>query len=172
MIPLGTSLFGGTHRKQLMSHTNLPGKFRCAPKAELHSPVEVLRELVKHYEVFITTAAMEYPTSFTAKYEWITEHFPLFPDSHIVFCGDKSIIAADYLMDDNAHHLCSGVRIPSPGDIKHRAPARTAVCWREDKEPSLSSASEGVSRSGSPRIGERQRSQPAFLFQASTCLSP
>lgn len=66
---------------------------------------EVLPRLLECYEVFITTAAMEYPTSFVAKYEWIREHFPFFPDSHIVFCGDKSIIAADFLIDDNAHHF-------------------------------------------------------------------
>jgi hypothetical protein len=31
------------------------------------------------------------------------EHFLFTPDSHLVFCGDKSIIAADFLIDDNAH---------------------------------------------------------------------
>ena len=48
---------------------------------------------------------MEYPWSFAAKYEWIKEHFPFFPDSHIVVCGDKSNIAADLLIDDNACHV-------------------------------------------------------------------
>ena len=66
---------------------------------------KVLAALCEHYEVFVTTAAMEYPTSFTAKYEWVREHFPFISDSHIVFCGDKSIIAADFLIDDNAHHF-------------------------------------------------------------------
>ena len=66
---------------------------------------EILPLLLSSYEVFITTAAMEYPTSFAAKYEWIKEHFPFFPDSYIVFCGDKSIIAADFLIDDNARHF-------------------------------------------------------------------
>ena len=40
-----------------------------------------------------------------AQYEWMHEHFPFIPDSHLVFCGDKSIIAADFLIDDNAHHV-------------------------------------------------------------------
>lgn len=66
---------------------------------------DVLLLLLDHYEIFITTAAMEFPTSFAAKYEWIKDHFPFFPDSHIVFCGDKSIIAADFLIDDNARHF-------------------------------------------------------------------
>ena len=41
----------------------------------------------------------------SAKYAWMHEHFPFTPDSHLVFCGDKSIIAADFLIGDNAHHV-------------------------------------------------------------------
>ncbi|MFF2016175.1 5'-3'-deoxyribonucleotidase [Paenibacillus sp. NPDC058177] len=66
---------------------------------------KVIRELQKHYEIFIATAAMEVPASFQAKYEWLKEHFSSIPDSHIVFCGDKSIIHADYLIDDNVKQL-------------------------------------------------------------------
>lgn len=65
----------------------------------------VLRELQRHYEIFIATAAMEVPTSFTAKYEWLGRHFSFIPASHIVFCGDKSILNADYLIDDNPNQL-------------------------------------------------------------------
>ncbi|UOF92498.1 5'-3'-deoxyribonucleotidase [Fodinisporobacter ferrooxydans] len=79
-------------------------KFFKELKVMEHSQ-EVIRELSKHYEIFITTAAMEVPTSFTEKYEWLNEHFPFIPDSHIVFCGDKSIIHADYLIDDSPRHF-------------------------------------------------------------------
>jgi len=48
---------------------------------------------------------MEFPTSFTEKYEWIKTHFQNFPDSHIVFCGDKSVIATDFLIDDSPRHF-------------------------------------------------------------------
>ena len=65
----------------------------------------VLHALQRRYEIFIATAAMEVPTSFTAKYEWLGRHFPFIPTSHIVFCGDKSILAADYLIDDNPNQL-------------------------------------------------------------------
>lgn len=75
-----------------------------------HIPVmpgsqEVVADLHKRFEIFITTAAMDYPTSFTAKYEWLREHFPFIEDSHIVFCGDKGIIAADYLVDDSPYNF-------------------------------------------------------------------
>ncbi|WP_309137644.1 5'-3'-deoxyribonucleotidase [Rossellomorea sp. SC111] len=66
---------------------------------------EVIKELSESYEIYITTAAMEHPTSFTAKYEWLKEHFPFLSDLQFVFCGNKSIIHADYLIDDSPRHF-------------------------------------------------------------------
>lgn len=66
---------------------------------------EVIRELMDHYEVFIATAAMEVPCSFTPKFEWLQRHFPFLSTDHIVFCGHKGIIAADYLIDDSVYQL-------------------------------------------------------------------
>jgi len=65
----------------------------------------VLAVLQQRYEVFIASAAMEVPTSFNAKYRWLARHFPFIPPSHIVFCGDKSILRSDYLVDDNPRQL-------------------------------------------------------------------
>ena len=65
----------------------------------------VVEALTARYEVFITTAAMDVPCSFTPKFDWLQRHFPFIPTSNIVFCGDKSIILADYLIDDNIRHL-------------------------------------------------------------------
>jgi 5'(3')-deoxyribonucleotidase len=65
----------------------------------------VVRALQDRYEVFIATAAMEVPTSFVAKYNWLEEHFPFIAPSHIVFCGDKGILDADFLIDDNARQF-------------------------------------------------------------------
>ncbi|MED4599561.1 5'-3'-deoxyribonucleotidase [Paenibacillus validus] len=82
---------------------------------------EVIRELSESYEIFITTAAMEVPTSFNAKYAWLKEHFPFLSDMNFVFCGDKSIIRADYLIDDNAKHFerfeGQGLLFTSPHNI-------------------------------------------------------
>lgn len=61
----------------------------------------VLRAMQEHYEIFIASAAMEVPTSFAAKFRWMGRHFPFIPPSHMVFCGDKAILNADYLIDDN-----------------------------------------------------------------------
>ena len=66
---------------------------------------EVIQKLMEGYEVFISSAAMEVPTSFAAKFDWLKLHFGFIPATNFVFCGDKSILNADYLIDDNARHF-------------------------------------------------------------------
>jgi 5'(3')-deoxyribonucleotidase len=82
---------------------------------------EVVLALTECYEVFITTAAMDVPRSFTAKFNWLQSHFPFIPTSRIVFCGDKSIIAADFLIDDNLRHLTNfrgeGILYTAPHNV-------------------------------------------------------
>ena len=66
---------------------------------------EVIRELAARHDVFIVSAAMDVPRSFDAKFGWLRRHFPFIPPAQIVFCGDKSICEADYLIDDCARHF-------------------------------------------------------------------
>ena len=66
---------------------------------------DVVRQLSGRYEVFVSSSAMEVPPSFTAKFQWLAQNFPFIPPERIVFCGDKSILDADYLIDDNARHF-------------------------------------------------------------------
>jgi 5'(3')-deoxyribonucleotidase len=65
----------------------------------------VIKRLTEKYEVFVTSAAMDHPNSFPAKYVWLKKHFPFIPDKNIVFCGDKSIIRADFMIDDSVPNL-------------------------------------------------------------------
>jgi 5'-nucleotidase len=67
--------------------------------------VDVVRELNDRHDVFVVTAAMDVPCSFDAKYQWLQRHVPFIPPSRIVFCGDKGIVEADYLIDDRARHF-------------------------------------------------------------------
>ena len=83
----------------------------------------VLEALQCRYEIFIASAAMEVPTSFNGKYRWLAKHFPFIPATHIVFCGDKSILLADYLIDDNPRQL----RRFSGAGILYDAPHNEAV---------------------------------------------
>ncbi|MBF0851507.1 hypothetical protein HKD27_11325 [Gluconobacter sp. R75690] len=66
---------------------------------------EAISALCETCEVFITTAAMEYPASCAPKFAWLREHFPCISPLNIVFCGDKSILAADVMIDDNLRHF-------------------------------------------------------------------
>ena len=66
---------------------------------------EVIKELTQQYDVFIVTAAMGFPDSLRAKYDWLLKHFPFLPWRNFVFCGDKHIIGTDYLIDDLPRNL-------------------------------------------------------------------
>ena len=66
---------------------------------------EVLTDLSERYEIFIATQAMTVPNSLGPKYRWLQRHFPFIPPTHYVFCGNKSILRADYLIDDLPRNL-------------------------------------------------------------------
>jgi 5'(3')-deoxyribonucleotidase len=109
----------------------------------------VLQRLQSRYEIFIASAAMEVPTSFAAKYDWLAEHFPFIPTSNIVFCGNKSILRANYLIDDNPRQLAmfqdnqngapirEGILYTSPANI-HIAGYRRVDNWLAVEEMFLS----------------------------------
>jgi 5'(3')-deoxyribonucleotidase len=96
--------------------------------------VEVIEALMKQYEVFITTAAMDVPCSFTPKFQWLQEHFPFVSPQQIVFCGDKSIVAADYLIDDNLRQLSKfrgeGIIYTAPHNV-HETRFRRVNDWSD-----------------------------------------
>lgn len=73
--------------------------------AVLDGAQDALRALTVENEVFITTAAMEFPNSLQYKWQWLQDHFDFLDPLNFVFCGDKSIINADFLIDDNARHF-------------------------------------------------------------------
>ena len=66
---------------------------------------EVLKELSARFDIFIATQAMVVPNSLGPKYRWLQRHFPFIPATNYVFCGDKSILRADYLIDDQPRNL-------------------------------------------------------------------
>ncbi|KAA6457326.1 5'-3'-deoxyribonucleotidase [Acidobacteria bacterium AB60] len=66
---------------------------------------EVLKGLSERFEIFIATQAMSVPNSLGPKYRWLQRHFPFIPPTNYVFCGNKSILRADYLIDDLPRNL-------------------------------------------------------------------
>ncbi len=65
----------------------------------------VLKDLSQRFEIFVATAAMTVPNSLGPKYRWLQRHFAFIPPTNYVFCGNKSILRADYLIDDIPRNL-------------------------------------------------------------------
>ena len=91
------------HRELLRQYPYQPTFFKDLPV--MPDSQAVVRQLTQRYEVFIASAAMQFKHSLLDKHEWLAEHFPFLPWQNIVFCGDKSIINADFLIDDNAFNF-------------------------------------------------------------------
>jgi 5'(3')-deoxyribonucleotidase len=80
-----------------------PGFFRTAKP--LPGALQVVEQLAASFQVYIVSAAMEFPQSLTEKYEWLREHLPFISWKNIIFCGDKRVIGTDYMIDDHVKNL-------------------------------------------------------------------
>jgi 5'-nucleotidase len=87
-----------------------PGFFRTLPL--ITGGVSAIQSLMEDFDVYIVSAAMEFPLSLYEKKLWLEEHFPFISWRNIVFCGDKSIIKTDYLIDDHLKNLDNFSGIP------------------------------------------------------------
>jgi 5'-nucleotidase len=98
---------------------------------------EVLKNLSSRFELFIATQAMAVPNSLGPKYRWLQRHFPFIPPTHYVFCGDKSILRADYLIDDLPKNLLrfegQGLLYTAPHNLTANGFVRVNN-WREVAE--------------------------------------
>jgi 5'(3')-deoxyribonucleotidase len=65
----------------------------------------IIEELNHKYDLFIVSAAMEFPQSLPEKLKWLTAHFPFLNWKQIVFCGSKAVVHGDYMIDDLAYNL-------------------------------------------------------------------
>src|SRR5437868_15258547 len=81
----------------------LKGFFRTAPV--MPQSQEIVRRLNDTHDLFIVSAATEFPQSLSEKLEWLGEHFPFLNWEQIVFCGSKKIVHADIMIDDHLKNL-------------------------------------------------------------------
>jgi 5'(3')-deoxyribonucleotidase len=65
----------------------------------------VLRSLNEKYEIIVVSMATEFPASLTDKQLWLNDHYPFITWKQIVFCGNKSLIQADLMIDDHLKNL-------------------------------------------------------------------
>ncbi|MBE8712499.1 5' nucleotidase, NT5C type [Sphingobacterium hungaricum] len=66
---------------------------------------EVFEKLNKQYDLYIVSAAMEFPNSLRQKLAWLQNHFPFIKWQQIVFCGSKEVIKGDIMIDDHFKNL-------------------------------------------------------------------
>lgn len=88
---------------RIHEYLNSAGFFRNL--AVIQDSQDVLYRLNQHYDVFIVTAATQYPQSLSEKQAWLQEHFPFLTWQQMVFCGAKRIIRADLMIDDHLKNL-------------------------------------------------------------------
>ncbi len=87
----------------VMKWVNTEGYFRnllVMPDSQ-----RVIKKLMVQYEVFIVSAATQFPKSLYDKMMWMEEHFPFIGWQHICLCGFKTIVKADILIDDHFKNL-------------------------------------------------------------------
>lgn len=123
------------HLKTVRSFPHNPDFFRDLNVIE--NSVEAIYELSKTYEIYFASAAMEYPSSFTAKYEWLKKHFPFINDMNFIFCGYKRMLNCDFLIDDSAKHIDAfngtGFLFTSESNI-HEVGYQRVNSWLEVKD--------------------------------------
>lgn len=91
------------HFSVFYQYLNTPGFFR---DLNLMSDAgDVLKSLNEKYDLYIVTAALEFPNSFKDKFDWIMENLPFINWKQICLCGSKSIIQTDIMIDDRTRNF-------------------------------------------------------------------
>ncbi|GAB4247762.1 MAG: 5'-3'-deoxyribonucleotidase [Saprospiraceae bacterium] len=99
----GKKIYQLPNASHIRGYLHEPGFFADLPVME--GSVEIVQWLCRYFDVFAVTAATEFPNSLRDKYDWLEKHFPFIGWKKLVLCGDKSIICADYMIDDHAYNL-------------------------------------------------------------------
>ena len=91
------------NKKKVKEYPFHPDFFKDLPV--IKNSVEIVKELNNRFDVYIASAAMEFPLSLPHKNNWLDEHFPFIPWKRRIFCGDKSVLKGDVLIDDHDFNL-------------------------------------------------------------------
>ena len=88
---------------ELYRWVETPGFFRNIPV--IPDSQRVLKLLNETYEIIVVSMATEFPASLTDKQLWLNDHFPFISWRQVIFCGNKSLIPADLMIDDHFKNL-------------------------------------------------------------------
>ena len=67
--------------------------------------IQILEELNKKYDLYIVSAAVQFPQSMAEKVEWLGEHCSFLTWKQMVFCGSKAVVHGDFMIDDMHYNL-------------------------------------------------------------------
>ncbi len=98
-----TGIKEGEAFPEIFRWVETPGFFRTIPV--MKDSQRILEKLNKTYEIIIVSMATEFPVSLTDKQLWLNEHFPFISWRQVIFCGNKSLINADLMIDDHLKNL-------------------------------------------------------------------
>lgn len=102
------TLNGKLENEAFRNHDNYvtsKGFFFNAPP--ILDSIEVVRQLNDKYDLFIVSSAIQFPNSLQEKLDWLATHFPFITWKQIVFCGSKSVVCGNIMIDDHFKNLDS-----------------------------------------------------------------
>ena len=132
------------HRPWVLEMLHQPGFF--ADIAPMHGALACIDRLCRKHRVYIASAATEFPDSFRDKMNWLANYVPQIPTHRIIFCGEKSVLDVDYLVDDTPSHFegmrGTGLLFDAPHNrLEHRyyrvnggASLERAIEWHEGRK--------------------------------------
>lgn len=91
------------HQESIRKHARTEGFFRDLKP--IKDSVEVLKELSQKHDLYIASAAMQFPNSLREKSDWLDQYFPFIGWEHRILCGHKFILKGDLLIDDRSLNL-------------------------------------------------------------------
>jgi len=101
----GSWLRGFPEQHQSMVQNRLMGEGFFRNLSVMKDSVQTLKGINERYELFIVSAATEFPNSLKDKLEWLLEHFPFLTWKQLALCGDKRLVYGDYMIDDHVRNL-------------------------------------------------------------------
>ncbi|MCA0931871.1 5'(3')-deoxyribonucleotidase [Lutimonas saemankumensis] len=91
------------HQDSIKRHALTDGFFRNLEP--IKDSIEILKELSQKHEVYIASAAMQFPNSLREKSDWLDQYFPFITWQYRILCGHKYMLRGNLLIDDRSLNL-------------------------------------------------------------------
>lgn len=126
------SMVPEAHQDSVRNHARKRSFFRDLKP--IAGSIDVLKKLASQHDIYIASAAMQFPNSLEEKSDWLDEFFPFISWQNRILCGHKHILNGDILIDDRSYNLENfdgrGILFTSPHNINTEGFER-ADTWLE-----------------------------------------